>query len=440
MVRHWTGEFKGLDEGNGNYQLAPDDWKTIGRLTAQATKTIPSAFVSTIPNVATDLKLFKAEVSAFWIQYLAPILLLNRLPEPYYSHMLLIREIIMRSLQLKITRAEVDELEDMINRWVAEYEQYYYQYASYRLPACPLTIHALLHIPHYIRMTGPPWTSWAFVMERFCGHILPAVKNHVHPYEHLDNFVQRRAQMQIVLRVHNLPALARLLVNYRYENGVEISSCETMYPEFPDIVLGAPVNSRIPFTAPLPNQFSRYFGVFHEGQSAANLHVRFDRNSLIRYGRMRMTDSNNMRTASVVDSNPIAHDNSYIKFDLLPDANASYRYEDDVPFWEAQYGRLLDIFHLVFIKDDGSRNRYLLARVQPCETGSLDATLPEHPVVKFNMTESMQGSSIIIHIDTIVATVGRVHLDSPWWAIVDRSRGCMCAQFVDEDGNVEHDM
>ncbi|KAG9076255.1 hypothetical protein FS749_011990 [Ceratobasidium sp. UAMH 11750] len=439
MVRHWTGEFKGLDEGDGNYQLAPDDWKTIGRLTAQATKTIPSAFVSTIPNVATDLKLFKAEVSAFWIQYLAPILLLNRLPEPYYSHMLLIREIIMRSLQLKITRAEVDELEEMINRWVAEYEQYYYQYASYRLPACPLTIHALLHIPHYIRMTGPPWTSWAFVMERFCGHILPAVKNRVHPYEHLDNFVQRRAQMQIVSRVHNLPTLARPLVNYRYENGVEISSRETMYPEFPDIVLGAPVNRHIPFTAPLPNQLSRYFGVFHRGQSAARLHARIDPDSLIRYGRMRMTDGDNMRTASVVDSNPIARDNSYIKFDLLPDGNAVNRFGEDQPFREVQYGRLLDIFHLVFIENDGSRKRYLLARIQLCETDGLDAALPENPVVTFDMRESMRGSPIIIHIDTIVAVVGIIHLDGPRWAIVDRSRGCMRAQFVDEDGNAEYD-
>ncbi|KAG8728652.1 hypothetical protein FRC10_004729 [Ceratobasidium sp. 414] len=203
MVRHWTSEFKGLDEGDETYWLLPNDWKTISRLTAQATKTIPSAFVSTIPDIAIDLKFFKAEVSTFWIQYLVPILLLNQLPEPYYSHMLLIQEIIMWSLQFKITRAEVDGLERM--------------YASYRLPTCPLTMHALLHILHYIQRTGPPWASWAFVMEQFCGHILPAVKNCVHPYEHLNNFVQRRAQMQIVLK---------------YKNGVEISSRETVYPEY----------------------------------------------------------------------------------------------------------------------------------------------------------------------------------------------------------------
>jgi hypothetical protein len=68
-------------------------------------------------------------------------------------------------------------------------------------------------------------------MERFCGHLLPAVKNRVRPYEHLDNFVQRRAQMQIVSQIHNLPSLTRSFVKYKYMNGVEMSSHETMYPE-----------------------------------------------------------------------------------------------------------------------------------------------------------------------------------------------------------------
>jgi hypothetical protein len=109
-------------------------------------------------------------------------------------------------------------------------DRYYYQYTEDRLPACPLTIHALLHIPFFLRRTGPLWASWAFVMERFCGHILPAVKNRTRPYEHLDNYVQRRAQMQIVSKVYNLSSLVRPLVQYRSVEGVEISSHETLYP------------------------------------------------------------------------------------------------------------------------------------------------------------------------------------------------------------------
>jgi hypothetical protein len=67
-------------------------------------------------------------------------------------------------------------------------------------------------------------------MERFCGHLLPAVKNRVRPYEHLDHYIQRRAQMQIVSKVYDLPSLAKPVVKYRYENGVQMSSHETTYP------------------------------------------------------------------------------------------------------------------------------------------------------------------------------------------------------------------
>jgi hypothetical protein len=109
--------------------------------------------------------------------------------------------------------------------------RYYYQYQAARLPTCPLTIHALIHIPFYIQRTGPLWASWAFVMERFCGHLLPAVKNRIRPYEHLDNYVQRRAQMQIVSKIYDLPSLAKPFINYEYENGANISSRETVYPD-----------------------------------------------------------------------------------------------------------------------------------------------------------------------------------------------------------------
>jgi hypothetical protein len=85
MVRHWTGTFKALDQGSGSYELSKATWKEIGILTAQATKTIPSTFVGTIPDIAEDIKLFKAEAFSFWFQYLAPILLKGKLPAKYYE-------------------------------------------------------------------------------------------------------------------------------------------------------------------------------------------------------------------------------------------------------------------------------------------------------------------------------------------------------------------
>ncbi|KAG9081193.1 hypothetical protein FRC07_014592 [Ceratobasidium sp. 392] len=123
MIKHWTGEFKKLDQGTGNYQLSKEVWKEIGVLTEQATCTIPAAFVGTLPDIAEDQVLFKAEGYSFWVQYIAPILLLDRLPPPYYEHFLLMRDIIILCVQLNITTAQLDELERMTHRWVIQYEE-----------------------------------------------------------------------------------------------------------------------------------------------------------------------------------------------------------------------------------------------------------------------------------------------------------------------------
>ncbi|KAG8733895.1 hypothetical protein FRC12_018715, partial [Ceratobasidium sp. 428] len=141
------------------------------------------------------------------------------------------REIIILVLKFKITDAEIDQLERMVGEWVNEYERLYYQYAVERLPACTLTIHALLHMAYYIRRTGPLWASWAFVMERFCQFILLAVKNRVRVYEMISNHVTRHAQMKVVSRKYNLPVVGRPRVQTRVEHGVTLTSRERMHDE-----------------------------------------------------------------------------------------------------------------------------------------------------------------------------------------------------------------
>jgi hypothetical protein len=151
MIAHWTGTFKKLDQGTGNYEFAPGVWDRIGVLTEQAARTIPAAFVGTIPNIARDQTLYKAEAYAFWWQYIGPIVLHGRLDQEYYEyvlcaincpliianvlthrHYLLGREIVIQCVQLQITNAEIDELEEMINRWVAEYERYVHFQTLYK--------------------------------------------------------------------------------------------------------------------------------------------------------------------------------------------------------------------------------------------------------------------------------------------------------------------
>ncbi|CUA77659.1 hypothetical protein RSOLAG22IIIB_12749 [Rhizoctonia solani] len=449
MIRHWTGNFKGLDQGSGFYQFTKAEWELIGKLTVAAVRTIPSFFVGTLPDIALDGNLYKAEAYSFWFQYLAPILLKGRLREPYYSHLILMRNILALCLQFEITHADIDRLQDMINKWVADYEELYYQYKYDRLPACPLTIHALLHLPSYIRQTGPLWASWAFVMERFCGHLLPAVKNRTLPYQHLDNYVQRRAQMQIVSHIYDLPSLAKPRVNYTYAGDEKISSHEIVYPKFPELVLGRPVNKNVQLNQQDWNQMVKYFATVYGQRFPGDIEGRIVTNSIVRYGRLRLAgDGDRIRTAPLVDNDRtgVARDNSYIKYDLLPDQNARFRYRQDQPVRQTQYGRLLDIYYVDFVEQEGqeaTENRpavprevvpYLLARVRECNTDGNDAADPRAHLVTYTELSSPD----IIHAKAISAVIGRVSCGGNTWAIVDRSSSGARTQFVDDEGNEEY--
>jgi len=88
LIKLWRGEFKGLDAGTGNYIIPAPIWERIGIETRNAVKSIPASFVRSIPNIDTDFGNFTAEDSAFWMTWLAPYLLADRLPPPYYEHLL----------------------------------------------------------------------------------------------------------------------------------------------------------------------------------------------------------------------------------------------------------------------------------------------------------------------------------------------------------------
>ncbi|KAG9124861.1 hypothetical protein FRC07_009958 [Ceratobasidium sp. 392] len=286
----------------------------------------------------------------------------------------------MQCLQFEITRAQVNKLEVMIRQWVLEYKEYYYQYNEKRLLTCPLMIYALLHIVYFIRQTGLPSALWAFVREQFCGHMLLAVNNCVQPYDHLDNYVQHRTQMQIVSKVYHLPSLSKPLINFKYKNRVESSSCKVTYPEL---------------------------------------------------------DGNRIRTALLINHDPIARNNSFIKYNLVPDANTLDKLAPDAPFMETQYGRLLDVFHLIWIANDGTCTQYLLGHVPECNTEGLDTALPKNPYVTFNISDMKRLSPTIINLQTVTCAIGRVHISGNKWAVVDQGRDCMRTQFVDEEGNAE---
>ena len=124
LVDLWTGQFKGLDVGNEDYQIAQHIWEEIGWETAAAIKHIPASFVRVLSNIASDRSLFTAESWCFWFVYLAPKLLENRFKKnKYYDHMSELGKIMKITLQFEITRDQVDDIEKRLVKWVQKYEK-----------------------------------------------------------------------------------------------------------------------------------------------------------------------------------------------------------------------------------------------------------------------------------------------------------------------------
>ncbi|QRV73575.1 Transposase family tnp2 [Ceratobasidium sp. AG-Ba] len=139
MLMHWKGTFKSIADDPA-YRISAQDWKTIGELTEQALWIIPGQFAGTLPNIGTDMGLYKAEAFSFWFMYLAPILLNGQLARTF-RHFLAMCEIFIWCLNMKITPEQVNELEIMIREWVQEYKRLYYRYKHDQLIGSQQRVH-----------------------------------------------------------------------------------------------------------------------------------------------------------------------------------------------------------------------------------------------------------------------------------------------------------
>jgi hypothetical protein len=120
----WTGDFKGLDEGSGSYELAPTVFDAIGEAAAASGDYIPASFSCRIPNPAKDRMYFTAESWSFWALYVSPVLLQGRFQRPvYYTHFIRLIRLLHLCLQFNISAAELEEIRLGLARWVETYEK-----------------------------------------------------------------------------------------------------------------------------------------------------------------------------------------------------------------------------------------------------------------------------------------------------------------------------
>jgi hypothetical protein len=223
LVLFWSGSYKGMDEGQP-YVLSPNIWEIVGATSAAATRTIPSSFGTSIPNPAKDRSSFTSSTWSVWSLFIAPTVLRGRFPEDrYYKHFCSLVRILNLCLQFEISEEDINDIELGIREWVVDYERcvrpfvsektktdsihsssLYYQHEPERLPACPLTIHALLHIPDQIRWMGPCWTTWAFPIERQCGYFQRSIQSRRNPYVNMDQHLLDLSQLRQIKILYNL--------------------------------------------------------------------------------------------------------------------------------------------------------------------------------------------------------------------------------------------
>jgi hypothetical protein len=124
LVSLWTGEFKGLDEGVGEYQFFPKVWQAIGTATTAVGSTIPSVFGARPQNLATSTSSYSAEAWSFWTLYLGPVLLRRRFRnQRYYKHFIQLVKLLQICLQFEISTEEVQTVRVGFINWVENYER-----------------------------------------------------------------------------------------------------------------------------------------------------------------------------------------------------------------------------------------------------------------------------------------------------------------------------
>jgi hypothetical protein len=124
LILHWTGLYKGLDDGKESYQLSKAVWKSIGEYSARSGSTTPSAYGVRVPNIAADGVSISAEMWSFWALYIGPVLLRRQFTEQtYYNHFIRLVYLLNICLQFEITKDEIAELRQGFIKWVEDYEE-----------------------------------------------------------------------------------------------------------------------------------------------------------------------------------------------------------------------------------------------------------------------------------------------------------------------------
>ncbi|KAI9435658.1 hypothetical protein BJY52DRAFT_1422103 [Lactarius psammicola] len=268
-------------------------------------------------------------------------------------------------LKFKITDEEIDFVCNGFVDWVENYERFYYQHDAGHMSACPVTIHALLHIADSIKTCGPVWCYWAFPMERYCNRLKPAIRNRRTPYTSIDQYVLEDAQLTQIKAIYAL--------------------------------IERPANGSI--REPL---------------------------LIEEWGKVQRVDSeagDTIHSSGLIQPTADCRDTTFVRYVMLVDRFAHMRRRKPKLELQTSYGQLEHLYLITFACSDtrvDPQKPIILAAIRNCKIKDPGPTdLEGLDIHLYNAT----GSLNLIDITSVQVLVGRVEysVDGGGWAIIDRS-------------------
>ncbi|PIL31775.1 hypothetical protein GSI_06479 [Ganoderma sinense ZZ0214-1] len=143
LVRHWTGQFKSLDEGAHQYTFQTTVWDAIGEATSRTGDTLPGIFGPRLGNIAKNKgNAGSADAWSVWTMYIAPVLLRQRFCHVrYYNHFVKLVQLLQLCLQFEISKDDIERVRKGFISWVQTYEKFVVAFRLLPLCNVPNSVH-----------------------------------------------------------------------------------------------------------------------------------------------------------------------------------------------------------------------------------------------------------------------------------------------------------
>lgn len=220
LLQLWEGTFRSRQVTGDSEQHLNEDfvigeaqWRNIDEEVVTSFKTVPTEMAERVRSIRKR-GYWTAESYSYFLLFLGPIVMKDRLPFQYYKHFLALSEIARGITRLEISRGDLSDLKNRLARWVRDFERQvqrtilvvpladvrlhrlYYRYQVNRLPFLTAPIHSLLHLHDQVLWQGPPCMYWCFSLERFAGWMKDNVDNWKDTTVAMGNSVKHREQVR----------------------------------------------------------------------------------------------------------------------------------------------------------------------------------------------------------------------------------------------------